>query len=98
VKPRTEVPKSCRRNLLRRTNTTPLPLVFWHVRILKGLQTRSLQLHILKELQADNFGQNRAKRGVCLQVRIPKDLVVTGGRGGLAGIIKNHNMKRLICQ
>jgi len=95
---RTEGPKSCRRNLLRWTNITPLPLVFSHVRNLKGLQARSLQLHILKELQADNFGQNRAKRGVCPQVRIPKDLVVTGGRGRLARIMKNHNISAFICQ
>jgi hypothetical protein len=57
------------------------PPIFLHLRILKGLQRRFLDLRILKELQTDNFGQNLAKRGICPELRIPKDL----GRKWLAG-------------
>jgi len=33
-----------------------------------------VELRILKDLRADDFGQNRAKRGVCLEVRILKGI------------------------
>ena len=33
-----------------------------------------MQLRILKDLRTDNFGQNRAKHGVCLELRILKEL------------------------
>jgi hypothetical protein len=46
-----------------KTNPTPLP--FLQVRILKKLQAEFVEVRILKELRTDNFGQNRAKRGVC---------------------------------
>jgi hypothetical protein len=45
-----------------------------HLRILKDLQTRFLELRILKDLRADNFGQDQAKRGICPELRILKDL------------------------
>lgn len=44
----------------------PSPLVFSHVRILKGLQTPFVEPRILKMLRAANFGQNPKKRGVVL--------------------------------
>jgi hypothetical protein len=69
-----------------------------HVRILKRLQAGFVELRILKELQADNFGQNRAKRGTCLELRILKELVVAGGRGGLGRIMKNYSIEEVICQ
>ena len=46
--------------------SAPPPPIFSHVRILKVLRAGILQLRILKELQTDNFGQNRVKRGLGL--------------------------------
>jgi hypothetical protein len=48
------------------SETETLPPAFSHVRILKKLRPLILQLRILKELQADDFGQNPKKRGVGL--------------------------------
>jgi hypothetical protein len=50
------------------------PPLFLHLRILKGLQERFLELRILKDLHVDNFCQNRAKRGICPELRILKEL------------------------
>ena len=44
------------------------------MRILKELQTGLLEVRILKDLRADDFGQNTAKHGVGLEVRILKEL------------------------
>jgi len=62
-------------------------------------------VRILKELRTDDFGQNGAKSGVCLQVRIPKDLVVVdewplGSRGkrGWRRIIENDSTEEVLCQ
>jgi hypothetical protein len=51
-----------------------VPPLFLEVRILKGLQTHFSELRILKGLRTDNFGQNLAKRGICPELRILKDL------------------------
>jgi hypothetical protein len=45
---------------------TPTPHLFSEVRIVKGLQTEFVEVRILKDLRTDNFGQNKAKRGICL--------------------------------
>jgi hypothetical protein len=47
-----------------------------HLRILKELQAHFADLRILKGLHTDNFGQNLAKRGICPELRILKDLVM----------------------
>jgi hypothetical protein len=44
------------------------------VRILKTLQADLVEVWKIKDLQADEIGQNRAKHGVCPQVLILKDL------------------------
>jgi hypothetical protein len=52
------------------------PPLFLHLRIPKDLQERFADLRILKDLRADDFGQNLAKRGICPELRILKDLVI----------------------
>jgi len=74
------------------------PWVFAHVRILKGLQARNLEVCILKGLRADNFGQNRAKRGIGLEVRILRELAVASRRGGRTRFMAEHSMEEFICQ
>ena len=54
------------------------------MRILKELQTGLLEVRILKDLRADDFGQNTAKHGVGLEVRILKELS-EGMRGAVEG-------------
>jgi|GEM_PF-6091044 len=55
--------------------TSPLPPpVFLQVWILKNLRTGFLEVWKTKDLRGDDFGQNPAKHGVRVQVRIPKGL------------------------
>jgi hypothetical protein len=53
-----------------------------HLRILKRLQERFAELRFLKDLRTDNLGQNRAKRGICPELRILKDLDRISSAGG----------------
>jgi hypothetical protein len=48
--------------------------MFLYMRILKSLQTQTVEVLILQGLRADDFGQNTVKRGVCLEVRILKEI------------------------